>query len=261
MKKLVNVNGIKFLACAVALASMAACGGGGGGNGGGSGDNGGNGAGANVTVSGTAAKGAALVGASVSMECANHAKLTGTTDGNGRYNATGNVVYPCVGTATLGAAKYRGVLFKGTSANFTPLTDALVEVMLAAAGTGTGSMTIDQFLAKAGADATFAANVSSEATIESYRDAVVEVIKAQLIAGGMTEDQANAVLAAADSLNFESATFAIGSDLDKVLDKTADVMQNADGSVKAGVLADAKTEGNTLPVPGSGATGATGAGG
>jgi len=36
-------------------------------------------------------------------------------------------------------------------------------------------------------------------------------------------------------------------------------MQEADGSVKAGVLAAAKVKGDALPVPGSGATGATGA--
>ena len=248
MKNFANLDGIKFFACAVALASLAACGGGG--------DGGGSGAGAGATVSGTAAKGAMLVGATVEMTCANGATLSGTTNGTGAYSAQGNVAHPCIGTATLGSVKYRGVLLSNGTANFTPLTDMLVEVVLAAAGSGTGSLTVAQFIERVRSDATFAKNVANSGN--SYRTAVLDAIKAQLIAGGKTAAEADAILAAARASAFDATTFALGSDLDKVLDNSAALLQDSNGNVKATVLAVAKSAGDSLPLPGAAPTGATG---
>ena len=73
---------------------------------------GGNGAGTSIQVTGTGAKGAALVGAAVAMTCANGAKLTGATNGNGAYTTNqAALTYPCIGTAKAGAVSYRSVLF------------------------------------------------------------------------------------------------------------------------------------------------------
>jgi hypothetical protein len=261
MKRIMTLDGAKFFACAVALASLAACGGGGGG---GAGflppSGGGNGAGTSIQVTGTGAKGAALVGAAVAMTCANGAKLTGATNGNGAYTTNqAALTYPCIGTAKAGAISYRSVLFSGSVVNFTPLTDTMTEVVLAASISGNGSLSMEQFISKIAADAAFATNVSSATAAASYRTATLDVVKAQLVASGKSEAEADAILSAARSQNFDSTTFTVGSDLDKVLDNTASVMQEADGSVKAGVLAAAKVKGDALPVPGSGATGGTGA--
>src|SRR5690606_4610360 len=111
---------------------------------------------------GTAAVGAPLAGAQVALTCANGNTITGTTAANGTYatNAA-EIRLPCIGQATKAPTTYRGILFSGTTVNFTPLTDILVEVMLAAAAPGDASMTITEFLAKIRSDATFAAGVSS----------------------------------------------------------------------------------------------------
>lgn len=248
MKNFAKLDGVKFFACAVALASLAACGGGGGDSG--------NGAGTGTTVSGTAAKGAMLAGATVEMTCANGAKLNGATNSNGVYSVSGEVAYPCIGSATLGSVKYRGVLLSGGVANFTPLTDMLVEVVLAAAGSGNSSLTLAQFIERVRSDATFAKNVVSAGN--SYRTTVLDAIKAQLIAGGKTEAQADAILAAARSAAFDATTFALGSDLDKVLDNSAALLQDSNGNVKAAIVAAVKALGDSLPLPPSAPTGATG---
>lgn len=251
MKAFAKLDGVKFFVCAAALASLAACGGGGG-----SDASNGNGAGTNTTVTGTAAKGAMLVGANVDMTCANGSKLSGATNGNGTYSVAGQVAYPCIGTATLGSLSYRGVLLAGAVANFTPLTDVLVEVMLAASGSGSSSLTVAQFIERVRSDATFASNVSAAAG--SYRSAALSAIKAQLIAGGKTEAEADEVLAAASASAFDSSTFTLGSALDKVLDNSAAILQDSNGAVKTAVLTAAKSTGDALPLPAGTATGATG---
>ncbi|WP_286598925.1 hypothetical protein [Variovorax sp. J22P240] len=260
MKRIMTLDGAKFFACAVALASLAACGGGGGGGGGFLPSGGGNGAGTAIQVTGTGAKGAALVGATVALTCANGATLAGTTNGNGAYTTNQvALTYPCIGTAKSGAISYRSVLFSGSVVNFTPLTDTMTEIVLAASISGGASLSMEQFISKIAADAAFATNVTSASTVASYRAATLDVVKAQLVASGKSEAEADAILSAARSQGFDSTTFTVGSELDKVLDNTASVMQEADGSVKAGVLAAAEAKGDALPVPGSGATGGTGA--
>jgi len=245
-------NGMKFLVGAVALAALAACGGGGGDdNGGGNG----NGAGAQVTVSGTAAKGAALPSAAIQLSCANGANLSATTGSDGAYSTSGNVAYPCIGTATQGNLVYRGVLFSGNVANFTPLTDMLAETVFAAAAAGNKSLTRDELLAKL-KDATFAQNVVNAA--DSYRRLVIDRFT-RLMLLRLTQIQFDAQFSVfSSSFNFDAVRFTIGSPLDKVLDDSAQDLQNADGSVKQSVLTDVKNAADALPTPASSPTGATG---
>ena len=90
----------KLLASAFVILGLTACGGGGGGGDSGGGG-GGNGAGIEITASGTAARGAVLVAASIEMTCANGARLIAVTNGNGSYTANkAAITYPCIGTAT-----------------------------------------------------------------------------------------------------------------------------------------------------------------
>lgn len=249
MSKFMGSKTMRAVVSAGMLAVLAACGGGGGGDG----------VGSSVSVSGTAAKGAALgPNAAVSMTCANGAVITGTTDSGGKYTSSlTTIMYPCVGKATLGSISYRGVLAKGTTANFTPLTDVLVETMLAASSSGSTALTLDQFIAKIRSDFTFAASVSSDTSMAGYRAAALAVVKAALIASGMSEAEANATIAAASGVSFEAVLFGIGSPLDLVLDNTASVLLT-NGVVKASVLSSAKAAGDALPTPNSGGTGGTG---
>ncbi|MCJ0764337.1 hypothetical protein [Variovorax terrae] len=239
-----NRTGLKFAAAAAIAASLAACGGG-------SAD-----LSRVVSVSGTAASGKALGGATVSMTCANGLGLSGKTGADGTFTiAPGTVVYPCAGTATMGATSYRGILFSGAVANFTPLTDLLVTSVLASSGLAS----IDAFVAKTRTDAAFATNVSQPATVATYRAAVVTVVRNQLIAAGNTPAQADATLSALNGTSFESVVFAAnGTGLDKVLDMTGPVLQNSDGTVKTAVTNAAITEGKKIPAPGTGTTGASG---
>ncbi|MBS0343447.1 MAG: hypothetical protein JSS56_23330 [Proteobacteria bacterium] len=251
MQAFAKLDGVKFFIGAAALATLVACGGGG--------DGGSTGAGQGTTVTGTAAKGAMLAGASVDMLCANRGVISGSTGLNGAYSAQGQVAYPCIGTATKDGLTYRGVLLSGTVANFTPMTDMLAEVILAAAAGGDVSLTTAQFLEQVRNDPTFAKNVSASA--DTYRATVLSVVKAQLIAGGKTEAEAEAIIAPARAAPFDATTFSFGSDLDKVLDNSASVLQGPGGAVRPSVLSATKTAGDALPLPGSSATGATGGSG
>ncbi len=250
MSKFLGSKALRAVVSASMLAVLAACGGGGGD---------GDGVGTNVTVSGTAATGKALgPSAAVRLTCANGAVLNGSTDAGGKYTTLEtSIAYPCIGAATLGSISYRGVLAKGTSANFTPLTDMMVEVMLAASASGSSTLTLAQFIAKIQSDPVFAASVSSDASMTGYRTAAVAVARAALIAAGNTPAEADAILAAASAVNYEAIGFVVGSALDQVLDNTASVLLT-NGVVKASVLTSAKTAGDALPTPSASGTGGTG---
>lgn len=250
MNRFLGSKALKLTASAAVLAVLAACGGGGGG------DSGSSGAGATVAITGTAARGAILPGAAISMTCANGATISTTTSAAGTYSATATIVYPCIGSATLGAINYRGVLFSGAVANFTPLTDLLVEAVLAAAAPGATSLSLADFIARVRADSTFATSVTAPSAVAAYRTAVLQGVRAQLIASGSTPAQADAVLAAAAT--FDATPFALGSALDVVLDNTAAALLNANGTLKTLVIAAIVIIGNALPAPATGATGATG---
>ena len=201
-----------------------------------------------TAVTGTAAVGSPLAGAQVAMTCADGSTITGKTNDAGVYTTNAvNFRLPCIGQATKSPTVLRGILFSGTTANFTPLTDILVEVVLAAAAPGQAAMTIPEFLAKIRTDATFAANVSRQNTVVTYRNTVVAVVRERLRAAGLSE----ALLAAMLNANFESALFAANpsNPLDKLLENLKTVLQDANGNVIAAVLALAEAAGNLLATP------------
>jgi hypothetical protein len=219
------------LAVASASVMLAACGGGGGGS---SGD----------VISGTAASGAALVGGTVSLTCANGAKLSGSTDASGKYSTgSATLAYPCVGTVTKGSLSYRTILFSGTVANFTPITELLVTVVLAAAG----ESSVDSLISRA-ANSVFAQSITG--SVQVYRNATVNALKNLGV---------DTTLLTTTFTNFESVVFnADRTGFDKLLEDSKAVVQNDDGSVKSTVTDEAKKEGAKLPKP-TGASGASGA--
>lgn len=250
MTQLCWINKSKLAGSVLLAALLTACGGGGGGDGG-------SGSGATVGVSGTVARGAVLGGAVVSMACANGASVNAVANANGIYAATATIAYPCIGSATSGTITYRGILFSGGIANFTPLTDLLVETVLAASASGPATLTVAEFLTRIRSDQTFANSVSNASAVAAFRSAVLATVRAQLISAGFTAASADAILNGAAL--FESTLFIAGSALDVVLDNTAIVLLDTLGRLKAVVIAAAAAAGNTLPTPAVSATGATGA--
>ena len=209
-------------------------------------------------VSGTVARGAALAGAAVSMTCANGAVLGGTTSATGEYTtAAVSIAYPCIGTAIAagGSPTYRGVLFSGSVANFSPLTDMLVQAVLAGSAAGSASLSLDQFVTKMSTDATFSTNFTSRSNVTALR-AVVLLTIAKELSG--TKTPTEIALTLTPAAKFDETPFVAGSPLDKVLDDTEAVLQNADGTVKATVLTSVKVAADVLPahrIKGTGATG------
>ncbi|HJW57951.1 MAG TPA: carboxypeptidase regulatory-like domain-containing protein [Burkholderiaceae bacterium] len=114
-------NAFKWLAISAAAASLVACGGGG--------------SDSSISVTGTAATGAALSGANVTATCASGTgSATSGTDGTYNVSIT-NGKAPCVLVATKGATVLRSIAPAAGVANITPLTDMLVEYVATRAGT------------------------------------------------------------------------------------------------------------------------------
>jgi len=113
--KVVNPTYSGYALIAMCSALVVACGGG-------AGDNG-------IVVSGTAATGAPMQNASVSMRCVS-GSATGVTDSTGKFSVYAiNAVAPCVLEASNSITKLHSVVGAGSNnavANVTPLTEQLV---------------------------------------------------------------------------------------------------------------------------------------
>lgn len=87
-----------------------------------------------LALSGTAATGSALAGATVSFNCAAGAAST-RADGGGHYSATFDVLLPCVITASTANATLHSVAFAGGTFNTTPETELMLVYLAAQLGT------------------------------------------------------------------------------------------------------------------------------
>jgi hypothetical protein len=117
----------KWAALAATVTGVVACGGGGGSS-------------TTMNVSGTAAVGKALDGATVSVTCASGTG-SATTNASGSYTVSiQNGEGPCVLTATKGSTVLRSVTAGEGVANITPLTHLLVEFLAVRAGTSADSL-------------------------------------------------------------------------------------------------------------------------
>jgi hypothetical protein len=161
------------------------------------------GAAASLTISGTAATGDALAGATVTAKCAGNGGGTAVVSAKGKFslNATGKL--PCVlevPVQTMGT-KLHGALVKGRTANLTPLT----ELALARVAGGSAALLFDTFDAAAQAKLT-AKNLS--AALQALRDAFEDQVK----------------LGGADAF---TASFAINDAHDRKLDDVMDTLTRA----------------------------------
>ncbi len=92
-----------------------------------------------VTLSGTAATGAALASASVTVSCAQGSATT-LTDGGGNYRVTVNAVLPCAITVASGGTSLHSLAYAGGTFNTTPETELMLVYLAAQLGTNTAGL-------------------------------------------------------------------------------------------------------------------------
>lgn len=201
---------------------------------------------ASSTLSGTAASGAPLVGATVTVTGANGISVSVTTNAAGDYSATGTFTYPTIITATSGATTYFSWATAAGIANVTPLT--------------TAALTLNADLPNNLNDvaASWAATYAAMTTPANTQ-------AAQAIVNANFATQINAILGAgaANTYNFLTAAFsANGTGIDLVMDGLNFTFNN-----NAGTFTIALDNGTPVPfnpnIPTAGFTigGGTGGGG
>lgn len=127
---------------------------------------------AGLTITGTAATGDALAGATVTAKCAGNGGGTAVVNAKGKFSLKATGKLPCVlevPVQTMGI-KLHGALVKGRAANLTPLT----ELALARVAGGSAATLFDSFDAAAQAKLT-AKNLS--AALQALRDAFEDQVK------------------------------------------------------------------------------------
>lgn len=233
-----------WLGSAATVSLLAACGGGGGSD-------------AQITqINGTAARGAPLVGAQISLRCADGEASNVLSDASGSFSIEAvNLAYPCIGQATLGAISYRGALFEGGRFNITPMTELLVKVIETNVQQASGGA---DFIAALQANSGLAQSVVSKAN--DYREATVELVRTQLVAV-LGEAAAQAIVSSFGS-SFDSVAFTAdpgASPYDAALEQlTVAGVVSASGAISASVIEAAEQAGEELPAPTPGGTGAAG---
>ncbi|KWF37800.1 hypothetical protein [Burkholderia pseudomultivorans] len=92
-----------------------------------------------VALSGTAATGAALASAPVTVSCAQGSATT-LTDGGGNYRVTVNAALPCVLTVTSGGTSLHSLAYASGTFNTTPETELMLVYLAARLGTNTAGL-------------------------------------------------------------------------------------------------------------------------
>jgi hypothetical protein len=111
-----------------------------------------------VSISGTAATGKALIGATVSVSCTQGSGAA-LSDNGGNYNISFNGTPPCIVTATSGATTLHSVVFAGGTFNTTPETDLILVYLAAQLGTSESNLI-----------ANFAGNAQYQQVLENQSD-------------------------------------------------------------------------------------------
>ncbi|MFP3568537.1 hypothetical protein [Paraburkholderia sp. SIMBA_030] len=93
----------------------------------------------NVAISGTAATGKALAGATVGFSCAQGSGST-LSDGGGHYSTTFNATLPCILTVTSGGTTLHSLAFAGGTFNTTPETELMLVYLASQLGTNEASL-------------------------------------------------------------------------------------------------------------------------
>lgn len=166
----------------LALLALAACGGGGGGSGGGAAAP----LATNVSLSGTAATGAAIAGGTVEVKCAGGNTASTTTSSTGGYSVTVTAAaLPCVVRVTSNGATLHSVIETGAAlpavANVTPLTELLTSQIAGA----TASSFFNTFDAAAQARLTPAAVTTATTNVATALAGVIDISGDDLLRGSL----------------------------------------------------------------------------
>lgn len=151
------LRALQFGSIALACSALVACGGGGGSPKG--------------TISGTAATGAALAGASIQISCKN-GSASPTADSSGHYSETFSFDAPCLLTATSGSTTIHSFASASGTYNITPLTELLLTYIAGQLGT-----TLDGLVAGATTNATYQSALTNSTVVNNAQNAVAQLIQ------------------------------------------------------------------------------------
>ncbi|MFM0198507.1 carboxypeptidase regulatory-like domain-containing protein [Paraburkholderia fungorum] len=226
---------LQFGSIALATSALVACGGGT------------NSGGAPVgKVSGTAAVGAALANASITLTCKNGSG-SATADSNGAYSATFAFDGPCTITANGGAITIHSFAAGAGTFNVTPLTELLLDYIAGQLGTSVSGL-----LAGINSNPSFQSALSSSTVIANAQAAIVKLIK----------DTYGITLSSSSFLTVSFTPGAAGADADLETLLAAGAI-TSNGQPAASLAAAAQAAGAAAPISGggNGATGGTGGSG
>ncbi|MDT8838264.1 carboxypeptidase regulatory-like domain-containing protein [Paraburkholderia fungorum] len=197
------------------------------------------------TVSGTAAVGAALANASITLTCKNGSG-SATANSNGAYTATFSFDGPCAITATGGAITIHSFAAGAGTFNVTPLTELLLDYIAGQLGT-----TVSGLLSGITSNASYQSALSNSTVIANAEAAVVTLIKNTY---GITLSSSSFL-----TVSFTPGAPGADSDLDTLLAAGA---ITSTGQPAPSLAAAAQAAGAASPIGsgsnGSGATGGTG---
>ncbi|MFM0731893.1 carboxypeptidase regulatory-like domain-containing protein [Paraburkholderia sediminicola] len=224
---------LQYGSIVIAVSALVACGG----------NNDGNSPGA--TVKGTAAVGAALANATVSLTCKNGTG-SATSDSNGAYSATFKFDPPCAITASSGNVTIHSFAAAAGTFNVTPLTELLLSYLAGQLGT-----TESALLAGISTNSTFQSALTNSTVIANAVAGVTALIKKLY---GITLSPGSFL-----TLAFTPGTNGPDSDLDTLLAAGA---ITSNGQPAASLVTAAVAAGAASPISGGSAgsnpTGGTG---
>ena len=195
------------------------------------------------TVSGTAAVGAALPNASITLTCKNGSG-SATATSNGAYSATFAFDGPCAITATGGAITIHSFAAGGGTFNVTPLTELLLDYIAGQLGT-----TASGLLAGITSNGSYQKALQNGTVIANAEAAVAALIKSKY---GITLSSSSFL-----TVSFTPGTAGADADLDTLLAAGA---ITSDGQPAASLAAAAQAAGAAAPIS-SGSNGSTGGSG
>lgn len=192
------------------------------------------------TVSGTAAVGAALANASITLTCKNGSG-SATANANGAYSATFAFDGPCSITATGGAITMHSFAAGAGTFNVTPLTELLLDYIAGQLGT-----TVSGLLSGITSNPSYQSALSNSTVIANAEAAVATLIKNTY---GITLSSSSFL-----TVSFTPGAPGADADLDTLLAAGA---ITSNGQPAASLAAAAQAAGAAAPI-GSGSNGSTG---
>ena len=198
-----------------------------------------------VILSGVAATGAALPGATVTSKCSQGSTETSLTDANGNYSLISSGVLPCLIRAQSGSTVLHSVATgSGTtaSANISPMTEAVVN-----------QLTDDPVALFANFDKSSAAKLTDSSVANAQKTVIANLVSNGLTVPATLTDFIKAPLVAAKGSTS-------GNDYDKLLDnmatQTYPVKIIAMNDFHGNIQSPASSNGGTVTLP-NGAAGVT----